>query len=105
MSQHPPAVSDQPVLKLFMDGVSSVVIDKLDLAVTSQVPIGLIERIYVSDDASTPAILPVAKTIASGLLDPLLGGGTRDLVVAVVLILTIMIRPHGLFGRHDIERL
>ncbi len=25
--------------------------------------------------------------------------------VALVLILTIMIRPHGLFGRHDIERL
>jgi branched-chain amino acid transport system permease protein len=26
-------------------------------------------------------------------------------VVALVLIVTIMIRPHGLFGRHDIERL
>jgi branched-chain amino acid transport system permease protein len=38
-------------------------------------------------------------------LDPLLGGGSRELVVALVLILTIMIRPHGLFGRHDIERL
>jgi branched-chain amino acid transport system permease protein len=25
--------------------------------------------------------------------------------VAGVLILTIMIRPHGLFGRHDIERI
>ena len=39
------------------------------------------------------------------ILDPLLGGGSRDLVVAAVLILTIMIRPHGLFGRHDIERI
>ena len=29
----------------------------------------------------------------------------RELVVAAVLILTIMIRPHGLFGRHDIERI
>ena len=38
---------------------------------------------------------------ASGLL----GGGSRDLVVAAVLILTIMIRPHGLFGRHHIERI
>jgi branched-chain amino acid transport system permease protein len=45
------------------------------------------------------------EALASGLLDPLLGGGSRDLVVALVLILTIMIRPHGLFGRHDIERL
>ena len=31
-------------------------------------------------------------------------GGSRDLIVAAVLILTVMIRPHGLFGRHDIER-
>jgi branched-chain amino acid transport system permease protein len=45
------------------------------------------------------------EAIASGWLDPMLGGGSRDLVVALVLILTIMIRPHGLFGRHDIERL
>ncbi len=45
------------------------------------------------------------EAIASGVLDPLLGGGTRDLVVAVVLIGTIVVRPHGLFGRHDIERL
>ena len=45
------------------------------------------------------------EAIASGVLDPLLGGGTRDLVIAVVLIVTIIVRPHGLFGRHDIERL
>jgi branched-chain amino acid transport system permease protein len=45
------------------------------------------------------------ESVASGYLDPLLGGGTRELVIAAVLIITIMIRPHGLFGRHDIERL
>ncbi len=49
-------------------------------------------------------LLGILESVASGVLDPLLGGGTRELVVAAVLILTIMIRPHGLFGRHDIER-
>jgi branched-chain amino acid transport system permease protein len=34
----------------------------------------------------------------------MLGGASRDLVDAAMLILTILIRPHGLFGRHDIER-
>ena len=29
---------------------------------------------------------------------------SRELVDAAMLILTIMLRPHGLFGRHDIER-
>jgi branched-chain amino acid transport system permease protein len=49
--------------------------------------------------------LGVIESVASGYLDQVLGGGTRDLVVAAVLILTIMVRPHGLFGRHDIERI
>ena len=49
-------------------------------------------------------LLGVVESVASGYLDPMLGGGTRDLVVAAVLILTIMVRPHGLFGRKDIER-
>ena len=50
-------------------------------------------------------LLGILESVASGVLDPLLGGGTRELVVAAVLILTIMVRPHGLFGRHDIERI
>lgn len=50
-------------------------------------------------------LLGILESVAAGVLDPLLGGGTRELVVAAVLILTIMIRPHGLFGRHDIERI
>ena len=50
-------------------------------------------------------LLGIIENVASGYLDPLLGGGTRELVVAAMLILTIMVRPHGLFGRHDIERI
>lgn len=50
-------------------------------------------------------MLGLLEGVAAGYLDPLVGGGSRDLVVAVILILTIMIRPHGLFGRHDIERI
>jgi branched-chain amino acid transport system permease protein len=50
-------------------------------------------------------LLGIIESVAAGYLDPLVGGGSRDLVVAGVLMLTIMIRPHGLFGRHDIERI
>ena len=50
-------------------------------------------------------LLGMLESVASGYLDPLLGGGTRDLVVAAMLILTVMVRPHGLFGRQDIERI
>ena len=50
-------------------------------------------------------ILGVLESVGSFYLDPIVGGGSRDLIVAGVLILTVMIRPHGLFGRHDIERI
>lgn len=50
-------------------------------------------------------LLGFFESVASGYLDPLVGGGSRDLVIASMLILTILIRPHGLFGRHDIERI
>jgi branched-chain amino acid transport system permease protein len=50
-------------------------------------------------------LLGVIEAVGSGLLDPLVGGGSRDLVVAATLILTIMLRPHGLFGREHIERI
>ncbi|NVN86850.1 MAG: branched-chain amino acid ABC transporter permease [Rhodopseudomonas sp.] len=50
-------------------------------------------------------LLGIVEGVAGSFLDPLLGGASRDLVDAAMLILTILIRPHGLFGRHDIERI
>jgi len=49
-------------------------------------------------------LLGVVEGLASIVLDPLVGGASRELVDAAMLILTILLRPHGLFGRHDIER-
>ena len=81
---------DQSLSLLLLKGITVAVLggmDSLGGAILAGIALGVIEA------------------VASGILDPLLGGGTRELVVALVLILTIMIRPHGLFGRHDIERL
>lgn len=58
--------SDQaatPTLKLELDGVSGQLISALDLALTTLEPVYVIERIYVSDDLSTPALLPPAKAV------------------------------------------
>ena len=50
-------------------------------------------------------LLGMFQGVASGDLDRLVGGGSRELVVAATLVLTILIRPHGLFGREDIQRI
>ena len=49
-------------------------------------------------------LLGIVEGMSASFLDPLLGGASRDLVDAAMLILTILVRPHGLYGRHDIER-
>lgn len=49
-------------------------------------------------------IIGIAESVSAGYLDQLLGGGTRDVVASVIILLTVLIRPHGLFGREHIER-
>jgi branched-chain amino acid transport system permease protein len=49
-------------------------------------------------------IVGVAESLATGVLDPLVGGGTRDIVASVIILLTLLLKPHGLFGREHIER-
>jgi branched-chain amino acid transport system permease protein len=49
-------------------------------------------------------IVGVAESLATGIVDPLVGGGTRDVVAAVIILVTLLLKPHGLFGREHIER-
>lgn len=49
-------------------------------------------------------ILGVLESVIPAYLDPYVGGGSRDVVASMVILLTVIFRPHGLFGREDIER-
>lgn len=44
-------------------------------------------------------------TVIPGYLDSVAGGSTRDVVTSLIILLTIMVRPFGIFGREDIERI
>lgn len=46
----------------------------------------------------------VLENLAGGYLDPLVGGGTKEVAPFVVLVLVLMLRPYGLFGTVEIER-
>ena len=81
---------DQSLALLLLKGVAVAVLGGLD-CIGGAILAGL--------------LLGIFEGVASGYLDPLVGGGSRDLVIAMTLTLTILIRPHGLFGRHDIERI
>lgn len=80
---------DQTLSLLLLKGLTVAVLGGLD-SIVGAVVAGI--------------LLGVVENVGSTFLDPLVGGGSRDLIVAAVLILTVLLRPHGLFGRHDIER-
>ncbi len=44
------------------------------------------------------------ESVAAGYIDPYVGGGTKDFVPYIIMILALMIRPYGFFGREIIER-
>ena len=49
-------------------------------------------------------IVGIVENLAAGYLDPYVGGGTKDFAPYVLMILVLMIRPYGIFGRRQIER-
>jgi len=49
-------------------------------------------------------IIGIVESLAAGYLAPYVGGGTKDFAPYVLMILVLMIRPYGIFGRRQIER-
>ncbi len=50
-------------------------------------------------------IVGLVENIAGGYLDPYVGGGVKDVAPFVVLVLILLFKPYGLFGKEEIERL
>lgn len=49
-------------------------------------------------------LIGVLENLAGGYLDPLCGGGVKEVAPFVVLVAILMIKPYGLFGKVRIER-
>lgn len=49
-------------------------------------------------------IIGVLENLSGGYLDPLVGGGVKEVAPFVALVLILMVRPYGLFGKVHIER-
>lgn len=46
----------------------------------------------------------IIENMAGGYLEQYIGGGVKDVTPFVVLFLVLMIRPYGLFGQEEVER-
>jgi branched-chain amino acid transport system permease protein len=50
-------------------------------------------------------IVGLVENIAAGYVDPYVGGGTKDFAPYVLMIIALMVRPYGIFGKKIIERI
>lgn len=50
-------------------------------------------------------IVGVVEALTSGFIDPMVGGGMKDFAPYVLMIVMLMVRPYGIFGRRLIERI
>jgi branched-chain amino acid transport system permease protein len=49
-------------------------------------------------------IIGLLENITGGYLDPLVGGGIKEVAPYFALVLILMVRPYGLFGKRKIDR-
>jgi branched-chain amino acid transport system permease protein len=49
-------------------------------------------------------VVGIVENVAAGYVDPYVGGGTKDFAPYVLMIVALMIRPYGIFGKRIIER-
>jgi len=49
-------------------------------------------------------IVGLVEAVAAGYVDPWVGGGTKDFAPYLLMIVALMVRPYGIFGKPTIER-
>jgi len=49
-------------------------------------------------------VVGILENFAGVFLDPVFGGGVKEVVPFVILVIIIIIRPYGIFGKVTIER-
>lgn len=49
-------------------------------------------------------LIGILQSMSAGYLQPILGGGTKEAIPFIVVILILMLKPYGLFGKGGIER-
>ena len=50
-------------------------------------------------------IIGIAELLGSTYIDPHVGGGFKDITAYILMLLILLLRPHGLFGLKTIERI
>jgi branched-chain amino acid transport system permease protein len=92
---------------ILLGGVSGVMIPLADVGLKAMAVVILGGLDSVGGAIIAGLMLGVLENLAAGYLDPLMpsGGGLANVFPFLVMIIVLIIRPHGLFGLKRIERI
>src|SRR5439155_879411 len=100
----------QPIISVIMVtfGVASVIRGLLNMtwgSDTRAYPVVILGGLdSVAGAIIGGVLIGVLENLSGGYLDPILGGGVKEVAPFVALVIILMIRPYGLFGKVEIER-
>jgi branched-chain amino acid transport system permease protein len=71
---------------------------------------GLIVALFGGLDSIVGALvagmlLGILENVAAGYIDPLVGGGVKEVAAYAMLLMILLVKPYGLFGQVRIERI
>ena len=49
-------------------------------------------------------VVGAVESVAAGYIDPVVGGGTKDFIPFLLMLVVLLVRPYGFFGKEVIER-
>jgi len=80
----------------------SYTISNLGLKVFAVVLLGGLDSLIGA--AIAGVLVGVLESVSAWYIDPIVGGGVREIAPYIIMIIVLMIRPSGLFGSPRIER-
>ena len=102
------------VFALMIAATSGILYSALHTVTAQNAQIGLIKALPVvllGGLESLPGalvgglIVGVAEIVGAGVFDPMVGGGSQDIIPLILMLLILLIKPYGLFGWVRIERI
>ncbi len=84
----------------------NIAMENMDIGVVKAIPVVLLGGLNSLPGALVGGvIIGVAEMVGAGYIDPLVGGGFKDVVPLLVMLIILIFKPYGLFGWVRIERI
>ena len=84
----------------------NIAMENMDIGVVKAIPVVLLGGLNSLPGALVGGvIIGVAEMVGAGYIDPLVGGGFKDVVPLLVMLIILIVKPYGLFGWVRIERI